>query len=295
MILEPKKVSVDMIDFTIEITTYWFERRIKNMIDTLANDSSLKHWENFQWNRYRHNWTWEVERVDEYSGEFIKYSFYFAYRSNIKGRENKFRLSYNPNKVPSDDRVLSYLLYNVMLRDDTLRVESVDIAFDYMGVTTSDLIFDKGCKREYKVMKYPGSDRTYTIGKRGEDGYVKVYDKASEEFPGVELDYNKTRYEITWKLGINLWQPSEMKFKSTIPTLYINSLGLFGNKKLKPTDKLLIYSIENGFPMDELTYEQKKRYSKLMDEISFTYTKIEPTQLAVESALTDFISSLLTN
>lgn len=288
--LEANTISIDMIDLVIDLSVYEFEMMVKPIVDTLKLDVHIEYWESFGWNKYRHNWRWSVDN------ESNKYSFFFSYSSNIsEDLKTRFRLSYNPNKVSSCDRVLSYLLNIFRFEMEQVRIQSCDVAMDYEGVTTSDLTFDKGRKREYKIMKYPNSDLTYYIG-NSRSGHIKVYDKANEETKNKNemADYNKTRYEVTVKDTIEFRNLDEWNYKGELPILYINQVvGLFDNKKLSPTDRLLLYSVENGFPMDKLTKEQRRKYKKLISEVEQVYTKIEPSQRRIEMALKEFMAELI--
>lgn len=275
--------SIDMVDLIIDINSFDFEQYIKPKIDILEYDIRLDYWTSFGWNKYRHNWTWTTK----------EYSFYFAYSSNLKEEyKTRFRLSFNPNKVNEHDDMLEYLI-NIMKAYD-IKIQSVDVAFDYEGVTTSELRFDKEKKRDWKIHKYPNSDLTYYLGKSGCDGHVKVYDKASEENKNLkkkeDIDYNKTRYEITVKVNERIENMSSWKCRICIPPMYIQNE--IGDKNLKPTDKLLVFSIKNGYPIDELTYEQRRRYKKIMSEVNYQYTEIQPSQFAVEKVVKDYFHEL---
>jgi len=277
MRLKEDNKSVDMITLNINLNDYEFKMYIQPLIDTIEYDPNLKYWNSTQWNKYRNNWTWTTE----------EYSFYFAYSNNMNNDlKTRFIVQFNPNKVPITDRVLSYLLN--MIRHHKITVQLIDVAFDYIGITTSELTFDKGRKREWKIHKYQNSDLTYYLGKSGTDGHIKVYDKASEE--GIQDVCSKTRYEITLKINERLEYIDKWKCTTELPAMYIQTE--IDDKTLKPTDKLLIYSVRNGFPMDKLTYEQRKRYEKIMSEVKCNYTKIEPSQLGVEKVVKEYIKQL---
>lgn len=284
MELESSVVSIDMIDLSINISSFLFDGVVKPFLSTFQYDPSLKYWESFVWNKYKHNWNWETE----------DYSFFFSYINNIGGDDlgTRFRVSYNPNKVPRNDKMLIGLLNIFKYNDEYITIQSADIAFDYDGISTSDLIFDKGSKKEYKIFKYPDSDFTYYLGKSGSNGSVKVYDKASEETKG-QASYNKTRYEVTVRPKIYTIQVDGWKCTTTLPKLFIRGVqGLYVDEGLSPTDKLLLYSVEHGFPMSQLTYRQKIKYDKISSSRKEMYTKIEPSQREIEKALSDFINNL---
>lgn len=291
MILEPKMISIDMIDLVIDLSPHEFEMMIKPIADIFNLDEHLEYWESFGWNKYRHNWCWSQDEGNE------KYNFFFSYCSNIsEDLKTRFRVSYNPNKVPHDDRVLSYLIHILRFEEKQLRIQSFDVAFDYYGITTSDLIFDKGRKKEFKVFGgYSHSDDTYYIGSKG-SGQIKIYDKANEEtkHKKEKADYSKTRYEISVCETLEYRNLFDWVYKSEIPTVYITQVkGLYDNKDYKENDKLLLYSVEQGYPLHKLTYRKRQRYKQLMSDIDITYTKIEPSRFAVETTLKEFILNLI--
>lgn len=271
-----------MIDLSIDVDALKFQSSMRPSLDSFKLDERLSYWENFQWNKYRHNWKWETE----------EYSFFFSYQSNLNNLGDRFRISYNPNKVAADDRMLMMILNLFHYSGLDIKIQSCDVAFDYEGVTTSDLIFDKGRKREYKIFKYPDTDYTFYLGKSGTSGSVKIYDKAKEETKGA-ADYSKTRYEVTIRLGVDLEDVPQWKCKVDLPVLYLKGVqGLYDDKDLSPTDRLLVFAVEEGYPMDRLTYRQRKKYDIIAAARNEVYTKIEPSQFAVELALKDFIKQL---
>lgn len=280
--LENVETSVDMVDLVVKLNSDEFGMIINPKVDNLKYDPRLTYWADTRWNRYRHNWTWKDE-----DKERNEYSFYFSYSLNISEElKTRFRVSYNPNKVPDDDEVLSYII-NVIKRLGVV-IHKADIAFDYIGVTTSDLIFDKGRKREFKIFKYPESDYTYYLGRSGTNGAVKIYDKASEE--GANGEYNKTRYEVTVAPDVEIKDIGKYVCRVELPILYFNGIGNFyDDKEMSLYDKLLIFGVENGYPMDKLGYRPRKKYEKLTDELEVVYTKIEPEQVQIEQALKEYV------
>lgn len=276
-------ISIDMIDLVLDINVYDFEIQLKRFIDGMESDPRLSYWDSFQWNRYRHNWKWETD----------DYSFFFSYKSNISQElSTRLRLSYNPNKVDENDTMLNILLHTFKVDRKKVKIQSFDVAFDYYGITTSDLVFDKGRKNEYKIFKYPESDYTYYLGKGGTNGSVKIYDKATEENKG-QADYNKTRYEVTIRPNLEIVDVDLWKCTVDLPKLYIKGvMGLYDDKEFTDFEKLLVHGIENGYPIEKLSYRNRVKYNQIAESRNELYTKIEPSQLAIEKALNNFIKYL---
>lgn len=299
MILQPTKCSVDMIEFSKIISPHSFEKVVKPILSKYELSPNYKYWEDFRWNMYRHNWTWTY-------GIYINdvmidtYTFYFGYKSNLGKTDshNKFRLKYNPNKVPPDDLLLCDLLYifksgRYQGKGQPTNITWIDFAFDYDDIRTSSLILDKGLKRRWSMHKFGnGSDYTYYIGNSGTNGSIKIYDKAHEETNG-RATYNRTRYELTIKDSIPLHNVSSWKCTSDIPEMHLNGIERLQDYiHLSPTDKILMYAVEHDFPLEKLTYEQKRKYKTLSEQRIDLHTKIAPSQPLIEKALHDFVTKL---
>ena len=272
-----------MIELAINIDVTQFEKNISPILKSFDLNTELKYYDNFQWNKYRYNWIWKTE----------EYTIFLAYRCNTGNDQatNKFKIKYNPNKVDPDDRFLRTMLPIFKYVKQFPEITWFDVAFDYEGITTSDIIFDKGKKREWKTFSYPNSDLTHYIGKS--NGGVKIYDKANEETKG-QATYNKTRVEVTIRDKVSLKDINAWQCKVDIPKLFIRQiLGLYDDPELTPTEKLLIYSVENDYPVDKLTYRQRVRYREIMEKRKEIYTEIKPSQLDIEKAIQNFVKQLL--
>lgn len=283
--LKADKVTVDMIELAINIEPKEFQKNIARILHTFELNPELEYYDNLHWKSYRHNWIWKTE----------DYTIFLVYRCNSGNGEatNKFKIKYNPNKVDPNDRFLRTMLPIFKYTKHFPEITWFDIAFDYDGVTTSDIIFDKGKKREWKVFSYPNSDLTYYLGKSGKNGGMKIYDKANEEKQG-QADYNKTRVEVTIRDKVSINDINAWKCKIDIPKLYLRQiLGLYDDKKLSPTEKLLVYSVENSYPVDKLTYRQRCRYEEIVSSRDEIYTEIKPSQLDIEKAIQNFVNNLL--
>lgn len=277
MELQADLITIDMVDIILEINPYDFEEQFKPMISARKFDMRLEYKENFVWNRYRHNWHWQDQEEE--------YSYYFAYQSNLKNIKNRFMFSYNPNKVDPDDEMLTTIITFILSNIRTARISKFDVAFDYEGVRTTDLLIDKSSYKEHKTFRYSNTDPTEYLGK----GAVKIYDKASEE--GSEG--NKTRIEYTIRDKIPLLEYEVYECKATMGNFNLKGvLGLYDDEELTDFEKLLIYSIENGYPIDKLSYRNKKKYQKISENKKEMYTEIKPTQSEVEKAIKKYLSDL---
>lgn len=287
MELKPDKISIDKITFVKNINPEHFEECERKYIDVWNYDSAVTYYEMFKWNANRHNWKYKGE--NEKGQEF---TIYIGYQSNLEVIKNRFTLEYNPNKVPENNKFLEVILNMLKYHSGFIEVLKFDVAWDYYGITTKELIFSPEGKRSYKIHQYPnGSDPTFYTGEG--EGQVRIYDKAHEETKG-KADYKKVRYEATIKARFDVRWFNEYKCTTELPEQFINDIqGLYDNQEgLSPTDRLLVYAIQNGFPQKELTYRQRQKYKKIVSERKAIYTKIKPTQSQAEQALKNYISSL---
>lgn len=283
MELKADLITVDMVDIILEVNSYIFDREIKPILDSRKFDMRLEYKVNYDWNRYRHNFY--------YKNHEQTYSFYFAYQSNLPGLENRFYLSYNPNKVDPDDDMLEILMTFILGNIRTAKISKFDIAFDYVGIRTSDLIIDKSSYREHKTFRYADSDPTEYLGK----GFIKIYDKAAEEVkedPTLKKG-NKTRLEYTVRDKIHFLEYEAYECTTTMGKFNLKGvLGLYDDKELTDFDKLLIYSVENGYPIDKLSYRNKRKYQEIASNKKEMYTEIKPSQSHIEKAIKKYLTDL---
>lgn len=284
MELKPDLITIDMVDIILEINSFDFESKFKPIIEARKFDNRLEYKENFTWDRYRHNWNWKNEEET--------YSFYFAYQGNLESIKDRFYFSYNPNKVDSDDGLFIEIMTFILTNINKAQISKFDVAFDYEGIRTTDLIIDKSSYKEHKTFRYPDSDPTEYLGK----GVVKIYDKASEEVkenPDSKIG-NKTRIEYTIRDKIPFLGYEGYQCKATMGNFNLKGvLGLYDDDDLSPKEKFLVYSIENGYPIEKISWKDKNRYKEISENKKEVYTEIKPTQSQVEKALKEYLSCLL--
>lgn len=172
-------------------------------------------------------------------------------------------LEYNPNKVnPFFIENLSWLktvprpLWHLM---------SFDIAVD-ISIAYNTVIMLKRDKREYMCSLGHSKIETRYLGKFGENGHIKLYDKARER----KIDANWTRFEITIK-DLNSIDANFEEFNNVVklPVLYridtqlsisyasLNSVWRLALDTVA-NDATKLYSIDNfrtRKKMEQLLYE----------------------------------------
>lgn len=288
MELEADRVSIDKIILVIDINKYDWVNEIQSMIDRIDLEYVMEKKEGKGFNQYISNWVYKTE----------DYTIFIGYGKTAVGQENRFMVQYNPNKVNHEDpviKVLFEILFKYILR---LRVSQFDVAFDYEGLTTEDLIIDKnGIRRglTYDPETSNGFGTRY-LGTKNSDVSVKIYDKASEEVkenPSLK-EKEKTRIEYTIKPRLDVMFFEGYEFVKSLPSYFIKSEGgLYGSKGLTPKETYLYYAIENGFDINLVNYRDRKRYEELKEKISIPYTQIKPHQIGIGEALKNYISFLL--
>jgi hypothetical protein len=176
-------------------------------------------------------------------------------------------LEYNPNKIDSENAVLSYLIDNYF--NGVYELVSCDIAIDLHGVDINNVIYEKGSKRRLLTLDYGGSNKTVYIGEG--DGRVKIYNKALER---KLVNEHWTRYEVTLNIGEFNSHIDLIDIKKDLPTIaVVEQMPLVEDKTLKA----LFYAVINGYPENELSRKYRDKIHQLIESISHVqvdYTRI---------------------
>lgn len=238
-------------------------------------EPSVSYYNDFKYNKYRHNWRIEqepptFENESSEGGKITRYgqsfSYWLGYHQNSEkvGDSHYLVIEYNPNKC-----VIYGLLQQILEKffdNYDVIVSSLDVAMDF-EININRLIIDKYRKQVYKLFDNGGDDKTHYLGKG--DGRVKIYNKAREL--GIEGDL--TRYEISKKVGLSLKEviKPDYEFKCEIPPL--SSM----NSDVKIEDSTLYcqyWAVVNGFPIEQLSRRYKDNVRKILEtECQITFEK----------------------
>lgn len=253
MFINLNSISIDMIRLKARVDVETWDKLAQKVV----MDPEVYSWVDNRIQFYRYN---HVYRKGE------KGSFYFAYRHNSEKCMRKFSLvvEFNPNKCLVD----GYLRELLLMLGKNYIVVSADVAYDFMGLDIRDVILEKSMKKRVMVLSYGGDDMTYYVGLG--NGRVKVYNKAKEE--GME-GIKWTRFEVSWQINmarnmLPLWEVSENG-----PKIYTYSQRSIVEDK---TLRALLYAVEQGYPVNELTRSYKKKVLELLEsrtEINIDYLK----------------------
>lgn len=197
-------------------------------------------------------------------------SFWFGFLHNSEKRQgdikNKygqviedtynFTIEFNPNKI-KNFFIIDYLL-NI---SDEWYLVSYDLALD-LKVNILDLIWDMSGKHLEKIDNRGYDKKTVYIGTG--DGRVKIYNKKEES--KLEIIGDLTRVEISREAGdFEIRKIKLFKYDDLFPCVYLNnyiySLSDYKNKTLLA----VLYAIQNGFPLRNLTRDYRKKIKNLLE------------------------------
>lgn len=230
-------------------------------LKTYCNDKIDRFWISDRVMQFKYNYRIVIEEGK---------SFYIGFHhNNEKTEENKglhnLTIEFNPNKL-KDNSILMYILN---LSGEWF-IKSYDLAVD-IKCNILDIIFDKGKKRKCHTFSYGGDNITYEIGTG--DMRLKIYNKKNES--NLDVPYELTRIEISRELedfpisDVKLLKYGSDKFPEIYMNDYIYSLSDIQDKTILP----IIYAVQNGYPLNNLTRRYKEKIKKLFEggqKIKFT-------------------------
>lgn len=244
--------SVDMIRLKTYITYGEFSN-LEFLINSVYKDKVKKMWLSDRVMCFKYNYTIELEEGR---------SFYFGFHCNNEKlqffkNDVKYNLTleFNPNKIKD-----APLLLHILGMSGDWYLRSLDLAVD-LKINILDLILSKTGKRTLKSLSNGFDDKTYYIGTG--DRHIKIYNKKKEsnlkdvnELTRVEVS---VQFEDFRLIDIKSFKLPEELF----PEVYINDyLYTFSDYKDK-TMLALLYAVQSGFPIDDLSRRYKERVKEL--------------------------------
>lgn len=214
-----------------------------------------QHYDSFTFLTYRDMWACKGER-----GEVVK--FFFGFRGYDATGVNKWKIQFNPNKVfPCDD--LIDLIRWVISASGDCRIASFDGAAD-LPCARSDVFLVKD-KRKYQLIVNSAEDKTEYLGCRGENGFVKLYNKRLES----KLDYDLTRFELSFVLDHGSGVFSVDFLRKCVPAVYVLGHQLtFDDLCISDVDSLLLrFCLEHPDGLLMLNWKKKKKIHDLFSVI----------------------------
>lgn len=202
-------------------------------------------------NNFFYNYVIEIEKGQ---------SFWFGFLHNTEKRDEKnefynFTIEFNPNKL-KDNNILLYILG----LSGKWFLKSLDLAMD-LKVNILDLNVDFSGRKQMKIFSKGYDDKTIYIGK--DDSRIKIYNKKIESKLNILGDL--TRVEVSRSFDdFPITDIKFFKFGDKFPNIYLNeyiySLSDYEDKTLFA----LLYAVQNGFPIKDLSRVYKKKIKNLL-------------------------------
>lgn len=250
--------SIDMLRLKTYIT-YREYNDLDFYMRTYFKDKIKRFWISDRIQCFKYNWNIEIE-------EGISFWFGFCHNNEQKLPERlepryNLTVEFNPNKVNRNS-----ILMHILNMAGKWSIVRYDLAID-IHVSIMDIIFDKSGKRKYKIVSNGYDDRTIYIGTEG-DKFVKLYNKKKES--NLNITGDLTRVEIT--RDVNDFFVGDMilwKYDNFFPDLYLNhyiySLSDYEKQEKDKTLYAILFAIQNGYSMNDLTRQYRKRIKELLE------------------------------
>lgn len=202
-------------------------------------------------NNFFYNYVIEIEEGQ---------SFWFGFLHNTEKRDEKnefynFTIEFNPNKL-KDNKILLYILG----LSGKWFLKSLDLAMD-LKINILDLNVDFSGRKQMKIFSKGYDDKTIYIGK--DDSRIKIYNKKIESKLNILGDLTRVEVSRTFD-DFPITDIKFFKFGDKFPNIYLNeyvySLSDYEDKTLFA----LLYAVQNGFPIKDLSRVYKKKIKNLL-------------------------------
>lgn len=243
--------SLDMF----RVKTYIDYDKYSNLdfyLRTYFKDNIKKFWITDKIMQFKYNWVIEIEEGK---------SFYFGFHHNNEKKdmhEGKYNLTieFNPNKLKDNKLILKILALS-----DNWYIKSFDIAFD-LRININDIIYDMSGRNIEKIENRGFDNKTISVGKN--DGRFKIYNKKKES--DLDILGDLTRVEISREMeDFPIKNTKIFEYDNIFPSIYLNNyIVSFSNYEDK-TLLGLLYAVQNGFPLKNLTKTYRKKIKDLLE------------------------------
>lgn len=270
--------SIDKIRLKTYINYQEF-KELETFFKTYYSSKIKKFWLSDKKSCFHYNYNIEVEEGKSFVFQFMHNTESINYDKIDK--QYNFTIEFNPNKLRNN-----YLILHILNSFSRWYLRSFDVAID-IPINILDIIFNKKNKKSYKIFSSGGDNMTYYVGTKDKDGSLKIYNKKIES--NLNIVGYLTRVEVSRKyddfdiVGIKSY---DFGYKY-IPDIYLNQYA-FSFSDITTKDKTilaLLYAIQSGYPLNELSRRYRERVEKLLEFGS----KIEFDKNCINSALLDCI------
>lgn len=245
-------VSVRDYPFSNFITVPFLDAFVARLRDFASQGHfDYQYYESFTFLTYRDMWVCKGEQ-----GETVK--FFFGFRGYDSSGTNQWKIQFNPNKIFPCQPLVDLIRWIASVSVSSCRISSFDVAAD-LPFRRSGVFMVKD-RRKYQLVMNSNEDKTEYLGCRGENGFVKLYNKTIES----NLSYPLTRFEMSVVLGHDASVFDIDVFRSSLPSVYVLGRQLeFGDSDISDTDSVLLrFCLEHP---DGLLMLGKKKKARIID------------------------------
>ena len=242
--------SIDMLRLTTRCT-YNIFTELEFRFDTVWQKYVKLKYNSTRLSEFNYNYNIEVEEG----------SFWFGFLHNSERKsqsdvaEYNFTIEFNPNKIQMN-KILLHILYLF----SEWKIKSYDLAMDIPVNILNIVGYEKGNRKDIRVISSGYDNKTIYIGKG--NNRIKIYNKKIES--NLDINGDLTRIEISKQLeDYNLNRVFCYQFDDIFPDLYLNDYLYNFNDYDDKTLFAVLYAVQNGFPLDDLSRTYKKKIKTL--------------------------------
>lgn len=246
--------AVDMLRVSCDITNQIFEDKIlSHLRPYMHNDKDnfprLESYQGFGFSGFKYTYVLRLSPDVSFYIGFMSNQELINENKSLRNPFTKFNLTleFNPNKV------LDYsLLINILKHNWGWKILSVDLCCD-IPFKANDVKLLYNPKNLLKIFEKNGI-KTFELGVG--NNRIKIYNKTYES----SLDYDLTRIEFSVRLDLNLKDALNHDFNFKVPGLSVEEYQVhFNDLKLDKTLQCVLWSVEHGYDINNLTRYYKKK------------------------------------
>lgn len=246
--------SVDMLRFKTHISVWEFSQ-IEFRFDTVWKEYVDMKYTSYDLTQFRHNYKIKI-------GEGISFWFGFLHNSEKLDQARdvyNFTIEFNPNKL-KDNEVLIYIIHSF----SDWYVKSYDLACD-IPINILDLCgFDKGRKKDIRIVSEGFDNRTVYMGKKKSASSIKIYNKKKESHLDIQGELTRVEFHVQlddYPMKRILQYYSDF----VIPDFYTNDYMYTFKDYEDKTLLAILYAVQNGFEINMLTKTYKTKVKNLLE------------------------------
>lgn len=250
--------TIDMIRLRCDIDNLTFSK-LELRLRTIYSDLIKNNYISTGISDFKYNYNIQVDENSSFWFGFIHNSELINKVGSLQNDNTRFNFTveFNPNKCKISG-ILRYIIE--MVKTHTCIIKSIDLAMDIPFNILDIGGFDKGRKKDFRMFTQGGDNKTYYIGRT--NNRIKIYNKKIES----HLDKELTRIEITSKLDLELKNYFTFVYNVELPKLYLNNYLLTFDDLEDKTLQCIIYAIQCGYPISDLSRVYKNKVEKKLLE-----------------------------